>query len=277
MKKIDFGKLWSGKLFTLSTIGLTATVLFALIMVFTLPISAFSAERLVIKNSGGAITFIVEDNGRVTTADRYNVQAQFPGFWLDETGAGHKGAYFVLGENWMQMQRRAQNYGAYEASPFFLNIGAPHSAFVIDVTGYVGFGQFGPSYPIHMKSGAYVTTGGVWTNASSREYKKDIKDLTADEAVDALKDLNPVKFSYRANSDEQHVGFISEDAPELVATKDKKGMSSMDVVAVLTKVVQEQQKTIAELSKKMSELERELKLKNNVAMVATDLSLPVVR
>ncbi|MBC8391607.1 MAG: hypothetical protein H8E17_03440, partial [Deltaproteobacteria bacterium] len=50
-------------------------------------------------------------------------------------------------------------------------------------------------------------------------------------------------------------GFIAEDVPELVATKDRKGMSSMDVVAVLTRVVQEQQKTIAELSRKMRELE----------------------
>ena len=130
---------------------------------------------------------------------------------------------------------------------------------------------------MHMVSGAYCSTGGVWINASSREYKKDIKDLTTDEAVDTLKELNPVKFSYKAGSDEHHVGFIAEDVPELVATKDKKGMSSMDVVAVLTKVVQEQQKTIAELSRKMSELERKLKLKNDVAMVTTDLSRPVVR
>ncbi len=49
-------------------------------------------------------------------------------------------------------------------------------------------------------------------------------------------------------------------------------MSSTDVVAVLTKVVQEQQKTIADLSKKMGELERELKLKNHVAVVNTDIS-----
>ena len=33
-------------------------------------------------------------------------------------------------------------------------------------------------------------------------------------------------------------------------------MSSMDVVAVLTRVVQEQQKTIAELSKKVAQLEK---------------------
>jgi hypothetical protein len=33
-------------------------------------------------------------------------------------------------------------------------------------------------------------------------------------------------------------------------------MSSMDVVAVLTRVVQAQQKTIAELSRKVAELEK---------------------
>ena len=77
--------------------------------------------------------------------------------------------------------------------------------------------------------------------------------------MDTLKELSPVKFNYKADSKETHVGFISEDVPALVATSDRKGMSPMDVVAVLTKVVQEQQKTIAELSEKLKELERSLK------------------
>ena len=59
-------------------------------------------------------------------------------------------------------------------------------------------------YPLHM-------AGGVWINASSREYKKDIKDLSTDEAVDTLEGLNPVKFSYKTSSDERHLGFIAED------------------------------------------------------------------
>jgi hypothetical protein len=53
--------------------------------------------------------------------------------------------------------------------------------------------------------------------------------------------------------------------PSLVATKDRKGLSPMDIVAVLTKVVQEQQKTIDELSLKLNELEVEMKLKGAVA------------
>jgi len=48
-----------------------------------------------------------------------------------------------------------------------------------------------------------------------------------------------VKFAYKTDKTEKHVGFVAEEVPELVATKDRKGLSSMDIVAVLTKVVQE--------------------------------------
>ncbi|MFO7600905.1 MAG: tail fiber domain-containing protein [Candidatus Desulfacyla sp.] len=231
-------------------------VLAALFLLTLFPSWVHSAEKLMVKDAGGTAAFSVEDNGRVYTVDRYDAQSRYPGFWLDETGTGHKGAYFVLGENWMQVQRRAQNFGGYEASPVFINIGAPHAALVIDQTGYAGFGKWGPSYPLHMASGAYCTAGGVWTDASSREYKQDIKAITKEEALNALNDLAPVQFRYKAAPEEKHVGFIAEDAPDLVASKDRKGMSAMDVVAVLTRVVQDQQKTIADLSRKVADLQK---------------------
>lgn len=244
-------------------------IFLALFVCLISPVSAAGADKLVVKNGEGATTFKVEDEGRVFTTSEYNAQSQFPGFWLDEIGTGYKGAYFVLDENWMQVQRRSQNFGGYEASPVFINIGAPHSSFVITDTGYVGFGKWGPSYPLHMASGAYVSSGGVWTNASSREYKTDIKQLTAEKAIDVLIELKPVEFTYKVDSREKHVGFIAEDVPELVATKDRKGMSSMDIVAVLTKVVQEQQKVVQEqreeiagLSKRLAVLEKGIKRGN---------------
>ena len=55
------------------------------------------------------------------------------------------------------------------------------------------------------------------------------------------------------------VGFIAEDVPELVATKDRKAMSAMDVVAVLTKAVQEQQDTLEEQQRTISELKKMIK------------------
>lgn len=125
----------------------------------------------------------------------------------------------------------------------------------IDYSGNVGFGVT-PAYPIHMASGARVTVGGVWTDASSRAYKENIQDLSAEKAVDALKNLNPVVYNYKVDAEEKHVGFIAEDVPSLVATKDRKALSPMDIVAVLTKVVQEQTKTIEALSAKVDMLEK---------------------
>jgi hypothetical protein len=110
--------------------------------------------------------------------------------------------------------------------------------------------------PIQHQNGALLTAGGVWTNASSRTFKQDISELNADEAFDTLKGLDPVKYAYKADPNEHHVGFIAEDVPDLVATADRKGLSSMDIVAVLTKVVQEQQKTIDELKARVEHLEK---------------------
>jgi hypothetical protein len=53
-------------------------------------------------------------------------------------------------------------------------------------------------------------------------------------------------------ADELHLGFIPEDVPELVASSDRKGMSPMDVVAVLTRVVKEQQEINRELMEKLT-------------------------
>ena len=118
----------------------------------------------------------------------------------------------------------------------------------LTVNGNLGVGVDIPTFPLQMASGAHVTTGGVWTNASSRAYKEQIVALNGDEAMAAVKALTPVTFRYLTEQ-VQHVGFIAEDVPALVATPDRKSVSSMDVVAVLTRAVQEQQKLIEEQQK----------------------------
>jgi hypothetical protein len=93
-------------------------------------------------------------------------------------------------------------------------------------------------------AGVAYSNGGSWINGSSREYKENIESLETGEALITLANLDPVKFNYKANATEKHLGFIAEDVPELVAKKDRKGLSPMDIVAVLTKVVQEQQESL---------------------------------
>lgn len=108
---------------------------------------------------------------------------------------------------------------------------------------------------ITTSTGASLSAGGVWTNASSRELKQDIRELSPVEAREALEAMTPVRYAYRADPEEQHVGFIAEDVPDLVATRDRKGLSPMDMVAVLARVVKEQQETIEQLSARLARLE----------------------
>lgn len=97
---------------------------------------------------------------------------------------------------------------------------------------------------IHHISGAYLSDTGNWMNSSSREKKENIHTLTTEQASNTLEKLEPVTYNYKVSPDDDYVGFIAEDVPDLVATVDRKSLSSMDIVAVLTKVVKDQQQTI---------------------------------
>ncbi len=133
-----------------------------------------------------------------------------------------------------------------------LTIGAgSQDRITIDRDGNVGFAVSRPDHPLEMVSGAHVTAGGAWTNSSSRDMKENIESLSAGQATVALMALEPVVFNYRAEKGEDYVGFIAEDVPDLVATGKRDALGSMDIVAVLTRVVQEQQRKIEELEARL--------------------------
>ncbi len=130
----------------------------------------------------------------------------------------------------------------------------------------VGISNTAPTHMLDVGgSGAYCN-GGAWIDGSSRQFKNNIKNLTAAEAKEAFSGLNPVKFNYKEDDTEECLGFIAEDVPELVATKDRKGMSPMDIAAVLTKMVQEQQKSIQEQQVALQEQQKTIsELKEKIA------------
>lgn len=110
-----------------------------------------------------------------------------------------------------------------------------------------GYGQ------VKIEGNVQVT--GALTQASSIALKENVAELSGQEAMAALQGLNAVKYNYKADSQkEQRIGFIAEDVPDLVASSERDRLSPMDLIAVLTKAVQEQQKTIAELSTAMKTL-----------------------
>ena len=205
-----------------------------------------------LKSNGDVLLILEADSDNVGESDNPRIE-----FRQDGTTGVKGGIGFVDIED--KIYTGALTNAMYLVSDYIsdhssLQLGTNNTAwFTIDNVGNIGIGTTSPSYPLEMASGAHVTTAGVWTNASSREYKENIRDLTFDEAKHALSELSPSKFNYKADKNDDYLGFIAEDVPELVATKDRKGLSPMDIVAVLTKVVQKQQEENVALSTKFQQ------------------------
>lgn len=97
-------------------------------------------------------------------------------------------------------------------------------------------------------NGNVVATSFI--TASSRTLKDNIVDLDSKKAADALRQLNPVEFTYKDDpTADPRVGFIAEDVPEIVAESDRKSVPVMDIVAIVTRVVKNQQQTIDDQKK----------------------------
>jgi hypothetical protein len=113
----------------------------------------------------------------------------------------------------------------------------------------VGIFIMDPQFPIHLRGGAHCT-GTQWREASSISCKSNVKTLCLDDALEALSILRPVTFKYIGDG-EARAGFIAEEVPDLLATGDRTSLSPMEIVAVLTRVVQLQQRQIHELSERL--------------------------
>ncbi|HEV7238995.1 MAG TPA: tail fiber domain-containing protein [Thermoanaerobaculia bacterium] len=176
-----------------------------------------------------------------------------PGFFFSYSGAGIARGVAVLDTR--------PDASAVAPNPSIRILTADVQAMIIDNQQFIGLGTTtNPDAPIHYTNGANqarLTTAGAWQDASSREAKENIYDLEAEEALKTLRELKPVHFVYKVLPTDGKVGFIAEDVPEMVATPERQNLSALDIVAVVTKVVQEQQKTIDQLNQRIAQLEQE--------------------
>ncbi len=104
---------------------------------------------------------------------------------------------------------------------------------------------------------------GQWHNGSSRKYKENIRPLSSKDAEKALDELKPVTFHYKATPHQQNAGFIAEDVPDLVAMKNRSTLSTLDIIAVLTQTIKDQEKEIKEQDQQMKNIKDQIReLKN---------------
>jgi len=135
---------------------------------------------------------------------------------------------------------------------------------MIETDGDVGIGgpTINPPYKLTVYNDAGTaygySNGGSWATGSSREFKEKIKDLDGAEAVAAFNKLNPIRFHYKGVEEDEHLGFIAEDVPDIVATQNRDAIAAMDIVTLLTKVVQEQQKAVRQQQKTINELKERI-------------------
>jgi len=114
-----------------------------------------------------------------------------------------------------------------------------------------------PLLTLNQDTGAVAVHGDMQIG-SSRELKERIEPLSPEVALATLADLEPVTFFYRSDPQDRHVGFIAEEVPGLVATPERKTLSPMDLVAVVTGVVQAQEARLARQQAELEALRRRL-------------------
>ncbi len=115
---------------------------------------------------------------------------------------------------------------------------------------------------LHLANGAR-NVNGQWLNASSRSYKENINELSGADAMQALKGLKSVTYQFKRDKDNtQRVGFIAEDIPALLATKDRKTVDSLQIISVLTKAVQVQNEALKVQEKSLQDVKVKVKAKD---------------
>lgn len=166
--------------------------------------------------------------------------------------------------------------------PFRIQPDTPTNSLYLKSNGNIGVGTSSPTATLHVyeaddaeetllkvatsltevftvsKTGDTLVLGNLEVG-SSRSYKQDIHAVSGQEALETLEKLSPVHFAYRSTPNVHSIGFIAEDVPDIVATRDRKSLRPMDIVAVLTRATQEQQKAIEILSRQIAALQMQNK------------------
>jgi hypothetical protein len=103
-----------------------------------------------------------------------------------------------------------------------------------------------------------LTSSGYY-QLSSGLLKDNIVELTSQEVAENLGKLHPVKFKYKSDrSGNTCAGFIAEEVPDLLVSDDHQKVKLMDVIALLTKAVQEHRHVVKQLSAKVKKQDQEI-------------------
>jgi hypothetical protein len=135
------------------------------------------------------------------------------------------------------------------------------AAFVVAANGNIGIGTTVPDRILTVKQGGGRSIADGWDVYSSRRWKTNIQPINS--ALEKVKRLTGVTFDWKENG-KHDLGLIAEDVgqviPEVVAFEengvDAQSVDYARLVALLIQGMKEQQATIDQLTKRITDLEK---------------------
>ncbi|NPA34254.1 MAG: hypothetical protein GXO48_04925 [Chlorobi bacterium] len=137
-------------------------------------------------------------------------------------------------------------------------------------SGFLVLNRLDGDFPIHVGTnatngnGAYLSAGGVWTNASSREFKYSLRLLNPDSILAKVKQLPIYHWAYN-NTTEYHISPLAEDFHSLFNVGDvnipynNKYLASIDVASVSLLAIQALENKVARLESENAQLKEYIK------------------
>ena len=103
--------------------------------------------------------------------------------------------------------------GTGSITPFVVASSTGSSLFQVSVSGNVGIGTTTPTLgPLVMASGAFVTAGGTWTNASDRNLKENFATLSPASILEKIDQLSVTQWDYKSEGPTvNHIGPVAQD------------------------------------------------------------------
>jgi hypothetical protein len=198
---------------------------------------------------------------------------------LMDVGAGNGADYGFLdinnGQSGSSLRRWviSHKYDVLRLSFGYYNGSSWSEPMSISPAGNIGIGTASPSYKIHVTGGAYCN-GTTWINASDLRLKRDIRTMEQ-YGLKQVMQLKPVTYYFKSDkTNRQEVGFVAQDVmkivPEVVSGKEGDlskgetlGLSYGNLVPVLTRAIQEQQRNLEKLENKKMSKEQSIICSNN--------------
>jgi hypothetical protein len=113
---------------------------------------------------------------------------------------------------------------------------------------------------INTSTGAYLTTGGTWTDASDRNLKEHFSKVDAQALLEKLRELPVTEWNYKAEGDNvKRIGPMGQDFYRIFGYgADEKSLSARDLASIAVVAIQELDRKTSEiddLKSKMAKME----------------------